>query len=191
MARARAKYLGGAILALDSATRTGVACGEPGLTPVLETVNFGRELDDQFDIWSRAQVWLIRRINEAQALGQPIGLLVLEGLVPKYDKTIQCGIYAIFGAIARNKEIPVLEAPVRTWRAFILGNGGMKGALAKRRSVDLARSLGWQPKNHDAAEASMQWLWACSQVAPRQAHRFEPLFTRPAGAIAGVKRGAA
>lgn len=178
----RAKYLGGSILALDSATRTGVAQGEPGLMPVLETVNFGREHDDAFDIWSRAQLWLIRRVNEAFALNQPIGLIVLEGLVPKYDKTIQCGIYAIFGAVARNKMIPVLEAPVRTWRAFIFGNGGIKGELAKRRSIDLARRLGWQPGNHDAAEASMQWLWACSQVAPRKAHRFEPLF---------LKRGAA
>jgi hypothetical protein len=179
---ARVTYKGGQILALDSATCTGVCEGEPGGSPVLEAVDFGRELDDEFDIWARAQLWIIRRFNAAHEAGRPIGLMVIEGLVPQYDKTIQCGIYAVCGAVARNKGIPILRAPIATWRAFCLGNGRMKGKLAKQRSVEIATQLGWKPPNHDAAEAAMQWLWACSQVAPRQAHRFEPLF---------LKRGAA
>jgi hypothetical protein len=173
----RIAYDGGPILALDSATVTGVAYGEPGADPKLETVKFGgRDFDDEFDIWSRAQVWLLRRI-----LDERPALICIEGLVPQYDKTIQCGIYAVLGAIARTKGIPVLIAPIATWRKFCLGGGRMKGKIAKARAVELAAQLGWDPPDHNAAEASMQWLWACAQVAPRRAHRFEPLFLRRAG----------
>ncbi len=195
-------YEGGEILALDSATHTGVCQGEPGCEePVLEVVDFGRELDDPFDVWSRAQLWLIRRLIAAQSHGRPIKLVVIEGLVPQYtpvrsgpdadaatgNKVLQIGIYAMFGAVARNKGIPVMRAPISTWRAFCLGNGRMKGQLAKKLSVEKVKQLGWKlpkPPNHDAAEAAMQWLWACSQVDPRRAHRVEPL-------LLAARRGAA
>jgi hypothetical protein len=172
-------YAGGAILALDAATRTGVAQGAPGETPVLDTVSFKRELDDDFDIWARAQVWLIRRLNAAVEADRPIELLVLEGLVPQYDKTIQCGIYACFGAVARNKRIPIMWAMPQTWRAVILGDGKLKTAVAKTRAVSVAAQLGWNPQGHDEAEAACLWLWACTKVAPRQVQRF-PLFMRGA-----------
>jgi hypothetical protein len=126
---------GGAILALDAATRTGVCEGPPGETLVLETVSFKRELDDDFDIWARAQAWAIRRINAAADAGRPIGMAVVEGLVPQYDKTIQCGIYAVFGAVARNKRIPIMWAMPQTWRAVVLGDGKLKTAVAKTRAV--------------------------------------------------------
>jgi hypothetical protein len=49
--------------------KVGASSGE---TPVLETVGFKRELDDDFDVWARAQAWLIHRLNvaaEASGLG--------------------------------------------------------------------------------------------------------------------------
>ena len=168
-------YQGGPILSLDQAMSTGVCFGDPGGTPVLETVNFGgREHDDEFDIWARAQVWLIRRIAD-----QRPALITLEGLVPKWDKTIQCGIYAAFGGIARNKNIPVMVLPVQTWRLHVLGDGKLPAKTAKARAVAVAGQLGWSPNGHDEAEAAMQWLYACSRVAPRLLPQI-PLFLRGA-----------
>lgn len=197
-------YAGGAILALDAATRTGVCCGVPGETPVLETVEFGsapkrapkredcisaseyRRLSAlhggasaDFEIWSRAHKWLSIRISDACALKRPVKLMVLEGLVPKYDKTIQCGVYAVFGAIARNWDIPIITAMPQTWRAVVLGEGKLKAAVAKTRAVAVTAQLGWNPQGHDEAEAACLWLWACTKVAPRQTHKF-PLFMRGA-----------
>lgn len=196
-------YAGGAILALDAATRTGVCEGAPGETPRLETVHFAEQTKQRqrkpaarisaaqyrqqvsdkplsdFDIWARAQVWLSRRIVFAAAAGRPIQLVAIEGLVPQYDKTLQCGIYAVFGAVARNKGIPVITAMPQTWRAVVLGEGKLKTAVAKTRAVAVTAQLGWNPQGHDEAEAACLWLWACTQVAPRQTHRF-PLFMRGA-----------
>jgi hypothetical protein len=168
-------YNGGPILSLDQAIKTGVCFGEPGATPELETVNFGgRDHDDEFDIWARAQIWLIRRIADCRP-----ALITLEGLVPKWDKTIQCGIYSVFGGIARNKSIPIMVTSVQAWRLHVLGDGKLKKEIAKARAVALCGQLGWAPDGHDEAEAACQWLYACSRVAPRLVPRI-PLFLRGA-----------
>lgn len=191
---AAGSYAGGVILALDAATHTGVCEGAPGETPKLEVVNFGSRkhffgAHDHFDIWGGVQMWMERRIEE-NADTRAIELVVIEGLVPQYtpersspwaaaatgDKTLQAGIYATFGAVARNKRIPVLSAPIQSWRAFVFGDGKLKKPDAKARAKLLTRKLGWNPQDDNAAEAGCIWLWACSQVAPKKAHRFEPLF---------------
>jgi hypothetical protein len=165
---------GASILALDSAKVTGVCEGIPGAKPLLETVNFARPHDDEFDIWARAQTWFIRRI-----LASRPGLILLEGLVPQFDKTLQCGIFSSFGGIARAKQIPILVAPVQTWRAAILGDGKLKKEVAKARALSICGSLGWSAPDHNAAEAAMQWLYACSKVEPKSVPRI-PLFMRGA-----------
>jgi hypothetical protein len=172
-------YAGGVILALDVATRTGVAWGEPGEKPKLLTVNFGRPLlgfeapTGQSDgaLFARAFIW----IKTFEIMRKPF-LIVIEGLVPQYDKTIQCGLWAIFHAVAAAKGIPVIVAPISTWRAFVLGSGKLKKDEAKTRAIATCTRLGWEPKGHDEAEAACIWLWGCAQVAPERAQRAEPLF---------------
>ena len=187
---ASGRYAGGVILALDSATRTGAAWGEPGGTPKLETVNFGKPLigplrdvapkgDNEGDMFGRALVWITRKIDPAYEFGVDVKLIVIEGLVPQYDKTIQCGLWAVFCGVAATKNIPVVVAPIQTWRAFVLGDGRIKKEAAKTRAVQTVTHLGWEADSHDAAEAGCIWLWACSQVAPRLAPRI-PLFMRGA-----------
>jgi len=119
-------------VALDAATRTGVCLGEPGATPRLLTVSFQRL--DTYQIFARAMVWMGRLVREEAAAGRPIGLVVIEGLVPQYDKTLQCGLWAIFTGIAAVKEIPVIVAPIQTWRAFVLGSGKLNKLNAKAPS---------------------------------------------------------
>lgn len=186
-----AQYAGGVILALDVATRTGVAWGEPGEQPQLMTVNFGRPLAECYapaqgldghhagDVFGRAIVFTTRFMNIAAQADKPVRLIVIEGLVPQYDKTLQCGLWAIVNGIAAIKRIPVIIAPIQTWRAAVLGFGRLKKDEAKTRAVSVCTQLGWEPKGHDEAEAGCIWLWAVMQLAPRLAPRL-PLFMRGA-----------
>lgn len=169
-------YRGGSILALDSATTTGICEGVPGETPVLETVNFGgREHDAHHDIFARAVKFAARRFVD-----RPLpGLMVIEGVPPVLDKSLQSGIFGVLTGIATAKGIPVLVASIPAWRLYVLGSGTLKGPVAKARAVELCRHLGWPSQGHDSAEAACLYLWALSKVAPRLVPKF-PLFMKPA-----------
>jgi hypothetical protein len=153
-----------------------VAIGEAGQAPFLNFVDFDMPHDGHHDIFGRAVKWMAR-----QCVEQPPALLVIEGVVPQYDKTIQSGLFAIFTGIANAKDIKVLVAPIQTWRAFVLGDGKLPKAKAKARAVSVVHQLGWAAADvdHNAAEAGCQWLWACSQVEPKSVPRI-PLFMRGA-----------
>jgi hypothetical protein len=158
---------------------TGIALGHPGATPLLSTVNLARDLDDPCDVFARALNWW-------RTLGHVPDLLVIEAPVPpskawgetNFKTThISLGLNAIFTGLATQQKIPVLSAPIAAWRKFFLGRGNMKGADAKLACVRLCRTLHWLAPDHNAAEAAGIWLWGCSQVAPKNVQRVEPLFT--------------
>lgn len=161
------------IIALDPATRCGVAEGMAGGTPTLQTINFGgRELDNPEDVFARAQTWIIRRLD---APPRP-AYLAIEVPAPKYDSTIVLGLYAIFSGAARARSIPIKRAAVATWRAYVLGTAKLPRAAAKAAAIEMCSRLDWPATDDNAAEAALIWLWCCSLVAPRLAPRTEPLF---------------
>ena len=168
----------GSIIALDIAKSTGVAEGRPGENPVLSTLKFEREFDNAPDIFGRGVRWMTQRFKAA-----PLpALVVVESIVPQYDKTIQSGLWGVFTGMARALEIPVLVAPIQTWRTQILGQGDLPGPMAKERAIELCYLLQWAKRGdkgftHDAAEAACQWLWACQRVAPQIAQS-APFFMR-------------
>ena len=170
-----------AILALDIATRMGVAEGAPGETPNIFCIDFGSRGGPAAErglgvaeIFANAVRWATRVFSE-----HPPKLVVLEGMIPKYDKTVQCGLWAIISGIATLNNVPFEVAPIQTWRAFVLGNGRMPKREAKTRAIQVCTQLGWAVHNDDEAEAAMIWLWACAQEAPRLAPKI-PLFMRGA-----------
>jgi hypothetical protein len=167
------------ILALDLASRTGVADGEPGGAPELAFVDFDREHDKDADIFARAARWTARRLHDARP-----DLVVVEAPVPKYDKSLQMGIRGVVLGLVTCKDVRVIEVEVQTWRKYALGFGNLKGKIAKAQCVELCGRLGWKvPRtkrgdpDHNAAEAGGIWLWGCAQLDPKNAVRHEPLFT--------------
>lgn len=166
----------GSILAIDAAKRTGFAFGKPGAIPSLGFIDFGRPHDDAPDIFGRAVKWMARNCAENQP-----ALVVLENVVPQYDKTLQSGLWGVLAGIAAAKGIKVEVVAVQTWRAFVLGDGKLPKVKAKARAVSVVHQLGWAEADvdHNAAEAGCQWLWACSRVAPRLLPQI-PLFLRGA-----------
>ncbi len=172
----------GEILAIDPATKTGAAWGAPGTTPHIETVNLGR--DDIADSYGAAVAWMATKLRD-----RPPALVVIEKVVPPSSAwghtnhattMITIGLFGILCGIARCKSIPLLLAPINSWRKHSLGSGRLAGEQAKHRAVRLCRSLGWDAPDHNAAEAACIFIWASAQVAPERAPRIEPLFTRRA-----------
>jgi hypothetical protein len=166
------------ILALDIATRTGVAEGIPGNTPNIFCIDFGERSSPgevrHEDVFANAVKWATRVFGE-----HPPKLLVIEGLVPQYDKTLQCGLWAIISGIATANKVPVRIAAIQSWRLFVLGSGKLRRAEAKTRAIAVCAQLGWSVKNDDEAEAACIWIYACSMMAPKLAPRM-PLFMRGA-----------
>jgi hypothetical protein len=162
------------ILALDVATRMGVAEGLPGETPQLYSIDFSRPKGDTVDIFAAATRWARKTFETL-----PPRKAYLEGLVPKYDKTVQCGLWAIIAGAAHVNGVPIEVVPVQTWRAFVLGNGKLPRREAKTRAIQICAQLGWRVRNDDEAEAACIWLYACSLQAPKLAPRI-PFFLRGA-----------
>lgn len=165
-------YAGGAILAIDQNTKSGIANGVPGEAPRLHTENFRHDVTDEpEDLFERAVAYFADRFRH-----DPPGLVVIERVVPpsaaqgntNHNTTIvTLGIYAIITGIVRCKSIPLRTVSVSTWRKAFLGRGNLKGDVAKRQAVRLCDRLGWgPPPDHNAAEAAGIWFWACTQFAP-------------------------
>jgi len=160
------------ILALDVATRMGVAEGEPGLIPVLTTINLGRDYDDHADVFARAALWITRRMLDDRP-----DFVVLERPVGIHDSALLLGLRGVMLGLVRAHDVKVIEVAVATWRVYFLGSGKLKKAVAKARAVDTCALLGWgRDLDHNAAEAAGMWLWACAKIAPRAVPRHEPLF---------------
>src|ERR1035437_5504330 len=97
------------VLALDPATKTGVAFGSPGKSPVLFTVDFGGKGATCEDIFDRAASWFVDFLDR-----HPVALFVIEGVVPPFGAKghtnhnttmITVGIYGVFVGLARSRHI--------------------------------------------------------------------------------------
>lgn len=169
------------ILALDLASRTGIATGIVHETPVLSFVDFAQPGDGPHQTFARAAKWMTTWLDE-----RPPDILVAEAPVPKFDKSVQQGIRGIvLGLAACRPGIRIIEVEVQTWRKYVLGFGNHPGKIAKARCVELCQRMGWTLPiggkrtglpDHNAAEAAGLFLWACARVDPRGALRHEPLF---------------
>ena len=173
------EYRGGPIWGIDQNTKSGIAEGEPGSAPVLHTVNFRRDdTDTPEDLYERATFYFADRFRH-----DPPGLIAIERVVPpsaaqgftNHNTTlVTLGIYAIVIGIVRCKSIPLRIVGVSTWRKAFLGKGNLAGDVAKRAAVTTCKRLGWEPEDHNSAEAGGIWFWACGQVAPRQLKTTKP-----------------
>lgn len=168
------------IVAIDPATNTGICTGNAGETPALLARRFRHGDESDEALYGNAVHFFADFLKDRK----PDLIAIEEPIMATWGKTnaqtiaITRGLYAIFAGIACCKGIPLLKAPVGTWRKYALGRGNLPGDEAKRQCVAMCRRLGWPAPSHDAAEAAGIWLWACSQAAPHLAHRPEPLFAR-------------
>jgi hypothetical protein len=153
----------GKILALDVATKTGVAEGRPGEVPRLQTIDF-RGKDDLTGLYGRATLWMATKLRD-----DPPDLVVIEQPVPPsgawghtnhQTSMITIGMFGIFCGIVHCKSIRLEIAPISTWRKSFLGRGNHPGVIAKQMCLDRCKLLGWDAIDHNAAESAGIWSWA-------------------------------
>ena len=161
----------GYVLALDPATKTGYAIGRPKEKPMLATVDLGDEFATHDDIFRRAHYWLAGVLK-----AQRPDLFVIEDVVPPSaiqgrtthsGSVISVGLSGIFIGMAGAHGIPVLRAPISTWRKCFLGHGNLPREKAKLAAMRQCRTLGWPYKDDNAAEAGGIWFWGCGQIMPQ------------------------
>jgi hypothetical protein len=153
----------GTILALDVASKTGVAFGRPGGVPRLQTIDFRGE-GELPGLYGRAVAWMATTLRD-----EPPDMVVIERVVPpsgargftNHDTTmISIGMFGILCGIINCKSIRLELAAISTWRKHFLGRGNYPGVIAKQMAVDRCKLLGWSPPDHNAAEAAGIWDWA-------------------------------
>lgn len=156
----------GPILALDIATNTGVAYGDPanGL-PHLSTVRFGGQGASLEEAFGEAVKWI-----EAKLAAEWPGLIAFESPVPPSFmrghtnvNTIRklMGLAAVIGGTAHSLGFYNLaEASVRDIRQHFLGVTGMRGAEAKKAAIARCKALGLNPRDDNQADACALWCFA-------------------------------
>jgi len=168
------------ILAIDAATQCGLASGEPGEVPRLETVNFGDSGDNHLECGARCLRWIAFRLSDDRPdeiwMEEPLAFSGKEGETSAASRVRLNGLYMIIGAAARLKGVPVHPVKITTARKGFLGHGGLKRAVAKKRSRSMGRLLGWNPTNDDEADACCLFWFA--SLAHGRAHPISKLMQK-------------
>ena len=158
--------MAGLILALDIATNTGAAFGDPadGL-PALTSARFGEPGDSLEASFAAAMCWMENLLNARN----PSRVVFESPLQPSFMRghttatTIRKlqGLAAIIGGTAhRMGFFNIAEAPVADIRMHFLGSRRIKSAEAKKATIARCRELGLAPKNDNEADAAALWFYA-------------------------------
>lgn len=182
------------IIALDVASNMGVAEGYADQPPRCYSVKLLKPLEATPAGMNRARAWLAERLR----LGRP-DYFVLEKRIPTMNGKGNTSMRALLSQITLSSELisvalakdltPIPHPKVdledyrfsispQTVRAAFLGDGSLKGDVAKRRAKELCARLGWSVANGDEADAAAVWWWASTIVAPRTAALISPMIQR-------------
>lgn len=146
------------LLALDLATETGIAFGVAGGKPTGRTERLGEPgapHGQRFAAAMRLATNLILEINpDYLVIEEPIA----GGVKGSADRSkVLMGLRgAVFG-IAHVRRTRVLEFSVASCRKHFIGHAGLPSAKAKAMTVDRCNRLGWNPANHNEADAMAVW----------------------------------
>jgi hypothetical protein len=170
----------GIILALDLATTTGFAWGKPGAVPQFSSIRFSKPGTSRAATYRLFRIWLESKWN---VRGHQPDLVVFESpAVPSImaGKTNIDTIKLLIGLAEHLEEwcydhFELREASVSQVRSHFIGQN-MKAALAKPRTVERCRELGWNVENTDEADACALWDYQCCHLRPDLAPQTTPLF---------------
>lgn len=161
------------ILALDVATRCGIAVGDTRSHPKAWSVDLGsgRSEDHRFSECLRLTHGLIETHNP--------DLIVVEAFIGgKHASAYLIGLVACVRGCAANRSVKCEMVFPATVRKHFMGRAltsrdfpGLKQAKAKLAIkgavAERCRLLGWNVETGDEADACAIWDWACATYAPR------------------------
>lgn len=155
------------ILALDLASRSGFAFGEPGAGPVVfGSHRFASPGASHQAIFGKAIDWTTEKISELK----PDMVIFEEPLFFRGRKSragnneILYGLPAIISGVCFNFNVfDVRQARVDDIRMHFIGCKP-KREEAKRRVMQRCRQIGWDVPDDNAGDACALWDYACAQL---------------------------
>jgi hypothetical protein len=168
----------GPVMALDLATVTGWAIGNPGELPAHGSIRFGGTSSHEAT-FAKAMNWMAEKCK----IYRP-SLVVWEaplagfkgGKTTNNVTTILYGLPAVIGAVAYNHAIyNIRKADTRDVRNHFIGCSP-KRDKAKLLVIRQCRAMGWEVQDDNEADALATWSYMCSLLEPKLAIAPLPLF---------------
>ncbi len=154
------------ILALDLASVSGWACGEPGGTPDHGSVRFAKAGASHEAIFAGALQWMSAICAERQpgivVWEAPMSTSFKRGKTNINTTTLLYGLPAVIGAVAYLRGIfDVRKADTRDVRNHFI-HQNPKRAIAKRLVMKQCEHLGWDVADDNEADALATWSFTCA-----------------------------
>jgi hypothetical protein len=152
------------ILALDIATTTGFAIGDPAMRcPHFGSIRFASAGASHAAIFADALAWASEQLLQ----WQPQRLIYEEPLQFRGGKSragndeILHGLPAVFLAVAHLRGIhDIRKASVKAIRMHFIGANPPR-VEAKRKTVQQCRTIGWAVTDDNQGDACALWSYAC------------------------------
>ena len=168
------------VLALDLASVSGWAVGEPGNTPEHGSHRFAKPGASHEAIFANAFRWM-----NAMLVDHAPTLVVWEAPMPTSFKTsnvntttLLYGLPAVIGAATYLRGgYDCRKADTSAVRNHFIGCNP-KRAKAKGMVIRQCCAMGWNCSDDNEADALATWSYMCSLIDPRLALRPTPLFGR-------------
>lgn len=172
-----------AVLALDLASVSGWACGEPGGEPAHGSHRFAAKGASHEAIFANAMAWIETKIvfHRPKLIVWEAPLAGFKGGRTTVDvTTILFGLPAIVGAIAYQRGVyDIRKANTSDVRNHFIGCNP-KRARAKALVIQQCRTMGWPVEDDNEADALATWSYMCALLNPKLALQPTPLFGRTA-----------
>jgi hypothetical protein len=169
------------ILALDLASVSGWAIGEPGGKPAHGSIRFAAKGASHEAIFANAFHWM-----SGMMLDNAPKLVVWEAPLPGFKSgkttndvtTVLFGLPAVIGAAAYIHNLyDCRKADTAAVRHHFIGCNP-KRAIAKPMVVRQCFAMGWEVADDNEADALATWSYMCALIEPRLALAPTPLFGR-------------
>lgn len=168
------------ILALDLASVSGWACGEPGGVPAHGSVRFASAGASHEAIFADAIRWINSKITDYEPTTvvweAPMATSFNRGRTTINTTTILYGLPAVIGAVAYLRGIyDIRKAEARDVRNHFIGSNP-KRAKAKPMVIRQCVAQGWSVADDNEADALAVWSYTCALIEPKLAVLPTPLF---------------
>lgn len=156
------------ILALDLASVTGWACGEPGGEPTHGYIRFASLGSSHEAIFAAACRWMIAKMEEGPTIvvfESPLATSFKRGKTNASTTALLWGLPAVVGAVAYMSGCyNIRKADTRDVRLHFIG-GNHKRAKAKALTVRNCQLMGWNVTDDNEADALAIWHYTCALLA--------------------------
>lgn len=146
------------LVALDLGTKMGVAIGDVRGVPTCATVVIGEAGAAHPSRFAFVMDWTHRLIRDEApdliAIEKPIAAGPKGG---EERVMLAMGIRASIFGVAHMRGVRTREYAVSTVRKHFLGSGRVASALAKKRTFQMCRSLGWDVEDFEQSDAAAVW----------------------------------